>query len=119
MRQNRRVFLQATALAAAGGCIAGCNPAARTDDGAPANDGGVGGKEVRKIPLAEIYSTNGQKGIKEASAGFRLGKEGTKNYIEPYGATLAEIEHQYQGGASNAFLVRGRDITAAVGATWK
>lgn len=72
---------------------------------------------AEKLDLWKSYGTTGQKDIHEASAGFNIGKEGEQKYIEPYGATLARIKSDFGNGASNAFLVHGKDITGAIEAT--
>ena len=74
--------------------------------------------DVQGIPLQSIYSTNGQEGLRSVTDSFILQKDGTKKYAEPYGHFLAEIHQDLRSGASNVFLVRGKDITAAVQATW-
>jgi hypothetical protein len=63
-----------------------------------------GAEEGRQIPLESIYSTTGQKGLKALK--MRLD--------EPQGQELQGIARGYRGGASDVFLVRGKDIAAAV-----
>lgn len=68
---------------------------------------------TEEIPLASIYSTNGQQGLKPMSATFFEKGEG-KQYQEPYGYQLEQIHRELHSGLSNLFLVRGKDITQAV-----
>jgi len=73
--------------------------------------------EVRAIALESMFSTNGQQGLKQMSDAFRKGPDGLREYVEPYGRELTELRQGIRSGASNIFLVRGRDISAAVKAT--
>ncbi len=67
---------------------------------------GCGAEDKRNIPLKSIYSTNGQDGLQILKSRLE----------EPYGQDLQEMSRSLQG-ASNVFLVRGKDIAAAVRAT--
>jgi hypothetical protein len=71
-------------------------------------------KDVQKIPLESVYSTNGQRGLKPMSAAFHPQKDGSRRFGEPYGRDLEEIRSEHEWGASNIFVVSGGDITAAV-----
>jgi RNA polymerase sigma factor (sigma-70 family) len=69
------------------------------------------------ISLGYVHGTVPQKQIRQMSAGFRVKADGSKQYVEPYGPDLAVLERENRGGASNVFLVRGKDLTEAVKAT--
>jgi hypothetical protein len=80
----------------------------------------LGGEGVTKvIGLGVVFGTTGQKEIKPVSAGFRPRPGGGKEYLEPYGPDLARLVREHRGGASSVFLVRGKDLTEAVRATWE
>src|SRR5262245_36614061 len=69
------------------------------------------------IPLNLIYSTNGQKGIKQLTAGFQFTGGGGHVYVETYGANLEQINShlmETQRHAPYSFLAVGDDITEAM-----
>lgn len=93
------------------------------EDGFAGVDRGLPSKEAPpdqpgQIPLHAIYSTNGQDGLRPMNPGFLLEEDGTRKYVEPYGLFLDEMHSQFRAGGPNVLLVRGKDITAAVRATW-
>jgi hypothetical protein len=60
------------------------------------------------IPLKSLYATSGQEGLRPV----KIQQE------EPYGYDLGQLHRDSHGmGASNTFLVKGKDIAAAVKAT--
>jgi hypothetical protein len=69
----------------------------------------------REIPLSEIASTVSQKNLKYLT-GYRMvdGKPVTEDYAGPLNGVLSS-----QSGASNAFIVDGRNITEALTASGK
>jgi RNA polymerase sigma factor (sigma-70 family) len=80
----------------------------------------VGGTPAQGlIPLESVYGTTGQKEIRNMSAGFNVRADGKKVYREPYGPDLDLLNSEGRQGASNVFLVRGRDVKDAVQATWE
>src|SRR5207245_1851145 len=95
--------------AIAGSSVLGCS----------GGQGSAGDKEItREIPLREIYCTSTQEGLKRLTRAFSLAEDGSKNYVEAYGRYLGEIHSQYRAGGPNIALVRGKDLNAAVRATW-
>jgi hypothetical protein len=64
-------------------------------------------KEVDKIPLKSIYSTNGQKGLIAVKQALE----------KPSGKQLNILRRDFPGGASNVVMVRGKNLTAALLAT--
>jgi hypothetical protein len=67
-----------------------------------------GGDKVRQIPLSEIYATSNQKGLRPV----------IRRPEEPYGKDLNRIYSKTAGmGASNAFMVHGKDLAAAIRST--
>jgi hypothetical protein len=67
--------------------------------------------------LPEFYATFEQLGAKELSAAFDVDAAGKKMYREPYGYDLDCIKAEHRSGASNVFLVTGKDLAEAVNAT--
>lgn len=67
--------------------------------------------EAKKVPLASIYSTSHQKGLKWIERG--RGDNAFPNHMRELYQQSTRI------GASNVFLARGDDIAAAVKATWE
>jgi RNA polymerase sigma factor (sigma-70 family) len=78
-----------------------------------------GGAEARVLPLDSLYGTTRQKQIQTVTAGFNFGPDGKKQYVKPYGLYLELLQGGGRHGASNVFLVRGKDIGQAVQATWE
>lgn len=67
--------------------------------------------QAKQVPLKSVHSTSDQEGLQRVRRG-----EGSKGYQN-------QLEELYQRsirmGASNVFLARGDDITAAVLAAWE
>jgi hypothetical protein len=88
--------LSALALA-----LAGCTPASK-EEPSPEPE-----PEAVAIPLAAIYSTNGQKGLIAVHGGATA----------PGGFDMDEMHREFRGGISNIFLANADDIVQAVSAT--
>jgi hypothetical protein len=91
---------------------------ALADNAAEESGKGVAaGAASGRVPLESVYSTSGQKELKHMTAAFRHKEDGDRDYIEPYGWNLEQINRLSQLGCSNVFLVRGKDIAGAVKST--
>jgi hypothetical protein len=103
---RRLLLFGLIASALGGGAVA---PGTSQDKGAiPPKQGKPPKMTAQKIPLEQVYSTNGQEGL----IPVRLGTKA------PYDACLREMFRHSAGiGASNIFLVKGNDITEAITAT--
>ncbi len=75
------------------------------------SDGREDQVKAKQVPLKSVYTTSDQQGLSKV----RLG-EGSKGFQNQFGEL-------YRGsiriGASNVFLARGHDVTAAVRAAWE
>ncbi len=76
------------------------------------------GEKAREVHLGSIYLTSDQNSLRHADSSFFDRPDGSKQYVESYGALLANFLSRFRSGPSNGFLVRGKDIRQAIRATF-
>ena len=78
------------------------------------------GNSEKELALGSIYTTTGQKGLRQLTCDFTLLPKDKKRYKEAYGFSLDVLLNQYRSGASDLLIVPGENIGQAIDAAqWR